>query len=159
MSGYTYVACFLALVNTCLASVYLSLRHRDGQSDSRLLPTWQTITSAILSSLLLLIYILTILYKKQLHEKYWAILNRIWVMIFLIAFYVGITWSLNSYRETMECIPSSIRCNIEIALVYLSYASIVFGVADALYLSCCEGGSSGGGGGDFGGDGGGDGGG
>jgi hypothetical protein len=129
-----YTAYLLTIVNICLSSVYLSLRLRHEQSDGSILPTWQTFATVVLSSLLLLVYILSLFSRNQLRKNRVVFYIHTGVLVFLIAFYFGV--SIKSIAadlvevspSTYDCIHPSVRCNIGIWQVLLAFIFIPFGV-------------------------------
>lgn len=139
---YSCCANFLALLSTCLASAYLWLRHRDGQSDSTFLPTWQTVASVVSISLILVVYIITIYiyYRNPLYKNRTAFNIRTGVLFFLIAFYFGVTYQnlgvdvttdRTGLKNEYKCIQPSVRCNVGMAQLFALYGFFCFGLCDA----------------------------
>ncbi|KAK3831975.1 MAG: hypothetical protein J3R72DRAFT_454284 [Linnemannia gamsii] len=152
-------ASILALVLTGLASTYLSLRHQDGQSlGGPFSPTWQTIASEASISLLLLLYILSIIFRARLynpnHEQHNPRLFfiRTGVMILLGAFYGYVTIQNIAFEITMvhlegkikpraRCTFPSVRCDVGRAQMYITFVFLPFLLLDAFFraLFWCRG--------------------
>ncbi|KAF9092101.1 hypothetical protein BGX29_010608 [Mortierella sp. GBA35] len=138
---FIYFVIVPTLINVSLASTYFALRRRDGQSDSTLLPTWQTICSVAFNVLLLLLYTLTLCFRKELKRSAEVFYIRTGVMLFTIGFYAGVTFKSGAvdihtqyvFPSTFElsCINPSVRCNVGMAQNIFAFFMVFFGIFEA----------------------------
>jgi hypothetical protein len=127
--------------NISLSSAYFALRHRDGQSNNALLPTWQTILSIVLNTILFLLYTFMICFGKAVAKSRELFYIRAGVMLFMLAFYMGVTFKTSGVdvhfqyqfpnKFELSCINPSVRCNIGIAMDIFVFIIVFFGIPDA----------------------------